>query len=177
MSVFDESKYEYHVDCEIYRAYSYDVVCAPERNERRSSRKTVDSCYTSARQGERQLILLPSAISNTLIKIVMNEQKQQGRQEVEDALRSKIALGSALTFRDVVENTHYIKYEPTGMQQRVIRIQQVQQDPLKPPSFRSKKVSTTMSLCGLFLISVSGASRRNAFSRPGLAQSTASNFG
>lgn len=38
------------------------------------------------------------------------------------------------------ERAHYIKYEPVGMKERVIKVQSLQRDPLNPPQFRLKKV-------------------------------------
>lgn len=75
------------------------------------------------------------------MKNVKSEEKERARREVEDVLESKIAPRSMLSLKGVAKTAHYIRYEPNGMQERVVKIQEVQQDPLKPPSFRLKKVS------------------------------------
>lgn len=89
-----------------------------------------------------------SAISWTsefVAQIIRNQQHQKDGDEVRDAIHAKINKICGSSIISAVENEDYVKYVPVGTRERIIKLQPVQQDPMRPPPFRLNKVPNITS--------------------------------
>lgn len=88
----------------------------------------------------KEISVVQSDLRLARSQIITPETRAKQQKQLQDAIDGKLYPQKHLT--DLKGgNTHaqYIKYAPVGARERVIKVQQLQQDPLSPPAFRLKK--------------------------------------